>query len=225
MDQSAHRQCFGDSRRQPGVYDHGKHGLSGKRCSGGWDIGWSSEFLYFLQCYSRSYHRGQLCGQNLCHRRFRRDKWVNQPLGQCFSDARRQPGIYDHAEHGLSGKRCSVDGTSVGAVTSYTFSNVTAAHTRISASLSAKLRHIARWTMPRASVMPRRQPGVYDHGQYRLSGKRCPGGWNIGWSSDFIYFLQCYSRSYHSGQLCGQNLCHCSFRRDKWVISPSGSVS
>ena len=97
-----------------------------------------------------------------------------------------------------------VDGTSVGAVTSYTFSNVTAAHT-IAASFVAKTYAIAASAGTNGAISPsgsvsvitRRQPGVYDHGKHRLSGTGCPGGWHIGWSGDFLYLLQCHGRSHH----------------------------
>ena len=59
--------------------------------------------IYLLQCYSCSYHRSQLCSQNLCHRSFRRDKWSDQSFGQRFCDTRRQSGFYNHGQHGLSG--------------------------------------------------------------------------------------------------------------------------
>ena len=120
-----------------------------------------------------------------------------------------------------------VDGTSVGAVTSYTFSNVTAAHT-IAASFVAKTYAITASAGTNGSISPSGSVSVTQGASqaftitantgYQVQG--CSGGWHIGWSGNFLYLLQCYSRSHHRGQLCGQNLCHHSFRRDKWINQP-----
>ena len=131
------------------------------------------------------------------------------------------------ANTGYQVKDVLVDGASVGAVTSYTFSNVTAAHT-IAASFVAKTYAIAASAGTNGSISPTGSVSVSHGGSQAFTitantgyqVKDVPGGWGIGWSGDFIYLLQCYSRSYHRGQLCGQNLRHRASAGTNGSISP-----
>ena len=82
-----------------------------------------------------------------------------------------------------------VDGVSVGAVTSYTFTNVTANHTiaasfaidtyTITATRRGQRHHLAR---RRGAGQLRRQPDLHHHPRGRLPRGRRPGGRRLQWA-------------------------------------------
>jgi hypothetical protein len=89
-----------------------------------------------------------------------------------------------------------VDGVSVGAVTSYTFTNVTR---NDYSNCRGQWNHFA---LRRFSGQPWIQPDVYHHCRYELSCSGCSGGWHLGWSGYFLYLYQCDTKSYDPGKFC-----------------------
>ena len=102
-----------------------------------------------------------------------------------------------------------VDGSSVGAVTSYTFSNVTANHT-ISATFAINTYTITASAGTNGTITPsgalhsqlRGQPGIHNNAKHRVSCGKCPCGRFLGRSRDFLHLQQRNGQSYDLSHLC-----------------------
>ena len=126
-----------------------------------------------------------------------------------------------------------VDGISVGAVTSYTFTNVTANHT-IAASFAidthtitaigrGQRHHLAQ---RQRDGEPRRQPDLHHHCQHRLPRGRRAGGRRLRGRGDQLHLHQRHRQPHHRGQLRHRHPPHHRGHGGaNGTISPSGSVT
>ena len=98
------------------------------------------------------------------------------------------------ANTGYQVSSVTVDGTSVGAVSSYTFSNVTANHT-ISATFSVRTYTITASAGTGGTISPTGavsrqpwgEPDLYHNCQHGLSDFKCHGGWGIPGSNKLLH--------------------------------------
>ena len=108
-----------------------------------------------------------------------------------------------------------VDGVSVGAVTSYTFTNVTANHT-IAASFAIDTYTITASAGANGTISPtgavigglRRRPGLHDHPEHRLPHGGRAGGRRLGGRGDQLHLHQRDGEPHHRGQLRDRHLHH-----------------
>ena len=108
-----------------------------------------------------------------------------------------------------------VDGVSVGAVTTYNFTNVTADHT-IAASFAIDTFTITASAGANGSITPtrrrdgelRRQPDLHHHPGRRLPRGRRPGGRRLGGRGDQLHLHQRHRRPHHLGHLRHRHLHH-----------------
>ena len=106
----------------------------------------------------------------------------------------------------------TVDGTSVGAVSSYKFSSVSANHT-ISATFTALTYTITGSAGSNGTIFLGRRHGnlwrqseLYHHAFFWLPGGGGYGGRDLGWRGTELQVLQCFGQSHHIGHIYRLNL-------------------
>ncbi len=200
----------GQPRRQPDLHHHaGKRLPRGER-HGGRNLRRRSGLVHLLECDGQPYDRRDLRHRHL-HRdgELRRLKRLHQPERDGDGQPRRRPGPSpSRRQSGYHVANVTVDGTSVGAVTSYTFSNVTANHTiaatfaidtfTVTASAGSNGSHQPERD---GDGQPRRQPDLHHHaGDRPLRGER-DGRRNLRRRGGLVHVLKCDGQPHH----------HCKF--------------
>ena len=106
-----------------------------------------------------------------------------------------------------------MDGTSVGAGPSYTFSSVSANHT-ISATFTALTYTITGSAGSNGAISPSGAATVtyggsrelYHHAFFGLPGGGGYGGRDLGWRGTELHVIECYGQSHHCGHIYRLNL-------------------
>ena len=124
-------------RRRPDLHHHPGHRLPRRRRPGGRRLGGRGSQLHLHQRHGQPHHRGHLRHRHLHHHCQRRGQRLHHAAGSDDRQLRRPTRAFTITPAtGYHVADVLVDGVSVGAVTSYTFTNVTANHTIAPASPS-----------------------------------------------------------------------------------------
>ena len=105
-----------------------------------------------------------------------------------------------------------IDGASAGALSSYTFSSVTANHTISATFTSAAAFTITPTAGANGAISPAAPVKVnsgasqifYNRPGHRLPGIQCAGRWSLGWRTHQLYVFRCHRQPYDLCELCGR---------------------